>query len=484
LKPSVAQKMEARLTIPIATYQTNFTGIIRRCDLIGEDWPNRVADQRPLLEEYRTQCGLAPEDTESIEQRVIQVYQQQQQSYAATITNLICQHGEIPETKRELIDNLRLAKSIDPLVAVVIETRLLAEPPAIAIVPPATVSPIPVLPTPEALALPTPEVSSQPVTSPREVEARRPHHRPRLVFGAIALLVGLVGVWAIGQRPRQPDLTLANIKALLDKQDYAACINQASAVTANSPLSAGAKELLSQCQSAQAASLLSQAETAEKQGEFIKAMELARKIPKDSQVFSQAEPMVERLATQLLQKATVSYEQGNFEAALQALKSIPNTSVRSDKATALITKFTQTWQANQTAFAKVKQAHQAQKWATVLSESQKINHEHWKKQVAKFVQTAEMKLVRQQPQPANPIPTNPASRGESAPIQANPGYEAPQYEAPAYEAPRYEAPAYEAPADQAPSYEVPAYQPPAYTPPPQEAPPPAAPAAPPKEEVL
>jgi Caspase domain len=482
LKPSVAQNMEARLTIPIATYQTNFTGIIRRCDLTGEDWPTLVADQRPLLEEYRTQCGLAPEDTESIEQRVIQVYQQQQQSYAATITNLIGQHGEIPETKRELIDNLRLAKSIDPMVAVTIETRLLAEQPAI--VPSAPVSPFSALPTPEALALPTPEVSRQPVNSPPEVEVQRPNYRPRLVFGAVALLVGLVGVWAIGQRPRQPDLTLVNIKALLDKQDYVACINQANAVTANSPLSAGAKELLSQCQSAQTASLLSQAETAEKQGELIKAMELARKIPKDSQVFSQAEPMVERLATQLLQKANVSYEQGDFEAALQALKSIPNTSIRSEKATALMTKFTQTWQANQTAFAKVKQAHQAQKWATVLSESQKINHEHWKKQVAKFVQTAEMKLVRQQPQLANPIPTNPASRGEPAPIQANPGYESPQDEAPAYEAPRYEAPAYEAPAYQAPSYEAPTYQPPAYTPPPQEAPPPVAPAAPPKEEVL
>ncbi|WP_009631052.1 serine/threonine-protein kinase [Synechocystis sp. PCC 7509] len=188
------------------------------------------------------------------------------------------------------------------------------------------------------LQVPRTTIVSPPKSRPTTA-SRRPYYR---TLGAAlgAALVAVVGAgYATYWQPRtQIEQTLEQLENLKVTGKYSECIVGANAIPKNSSLYINAQNVLHECKLIEAKRLAAN-------NNFKEAIALVSSLPKDTNAYNQAKPLVSQWSNSILDLATDRYQAGKLKEAIVLAQNIPANSSVYQKAQASIKQ----WQAAKTA---------------------------------------------------------------------------------------------------------------------------------------
>lgn len=220
------------------------------------------------------------------------------------------------------------------------------------------------------------------------------------------VIAGMGGIWLLWhgmqsyqtqqQTTQAQQAILEEAQALQAQQNFTACADRASQITAESSLFQAAQALVSTCERKSHDTILTQAKTKAAAGDFQTAIGLARRIPGTSPVRQDAQSLIGVWANQLLQQATALYEnEGKTKEATALASSVPADLPLSQLAQQRMALWSQEWRVNSPRINTIRSALERKDWATMRSEAEQISgtSPFWQKQRQTWISKAESELA-------------------------------------------------------------------------------------------
>ena len=260
----------------------------------------------------------------------------------------------------------------------------------------------------------TEKLSPTVVTQPPPIEtkiARKPE-KSRLLIGAgvASILVFIfVGYSYINYRQSylQAQETLEQIEELKVTKQYSECLQQAQIFPKDySNLNTKLETLLLECRQGEAKKQLSEAKKLAEQSKLKDAISIAAQIPKDIDVYVEAQTLIFKWSEKIFQIASNKYQEGKLEEAKAIANAVPDSSPLAKKVQTTIQQWDEEWQHNENYLQVAQKKLDERNWRDAIKEAQKVSkNDHWQKQSEQIIQKAEAeirKIYSEPPKYASP----------------------------------------------------------------------------------
>ncbi len=192
---------------------------------------------------------------------------------------------------------------------------------------------------------------------------------------------------------------LSSLETLKAEGNYKACREQAKKVPRNSQVYAEAQKLSDECRLAQAQQFAASDKLPE-------ALVEVGSIEAGSPVYESAQQLSRQWSARLLAVAAQQYQQGQFDQAIAMAQKLPAESLVQAQATRQIDQWRQEWRANETRLSAAQQALDAGNWQIALNEAEQVSETpFWQEKVGPIVKRARSKIEQSSVRRAAPSPS-------------------------------------------------------------------------------
>ncbi|MDJ0632124.1 MAG: hypothetical protein QNJ34_02930 [Xenococcaceae cyanobacterium MO_188.B29] len=220
-------------------------------------------------------------------------------------------------------------------------------------------------------------------------------------IGILSLLFSIISNYteiAYRQSYLQAQGALESIQVLKAAEKYPDCLQQVETFPQSySDLETEVENLLQECQQGQAKEELAEARKLAEQSKFKEAILIAAQVPADTNVYFEAQKLIEQWSEKIFLIASNQYQEGKLIQAIALMGNIPAGSSWAEKAEATIQQWNQDWQQNQIYIQSAQKAMDAGHWKKAIKMANKVSHTYyWQKQSNLIIQTAKAKIASAQ----------------------------------------------------------------------------------------
>ena len=224
-------------------------------------------------------------------------------------------------------------------------------------------------------------------------------------FGVASILVCIfAGYRYINYRQSylQAQETLGQIEKLEEKKQYSECLQQAQIFPQDySNLNLKLETLLLECRQGEAKKQLSEAKNLAEQNKFQDAIAIATQIPKDLNVYTEAQPLISKWSEKIFQIASNKYQEGKLEEAKAIAGAISADIPLTQEVGETIQQWDEEWQQNENYLQVAQKKLDERNWRDAIKEAQKVSKtDYWQKQSEQIIQKAEAERKERERQAA------------------------------------------------------------------------------------
>ena len=194
----------------------------------------------------------------------------------------------------------------------------------------------------------------------------------------------------------QAQKTLEQIEELKVTKQYSECLQQAQIFPKDySNLNTKLETLLLECRQGEAKKQLSEAKKLAEQSKLKDAISIAAQIPKDIDVYVEAQTLIFKWSEKIFQIASNKYQEGKLEEAKAIANAVPDSSPLAKKVQTIIQQWDEEWQHNENYLQVAQKKLDERNWRDAIKEAQKVSkNDYWQKQSEQIIQKAEAEIKK------------------------------------------------------------------------------------------
>ncbi len=194
----------------------------------------------------------------------------------------------------------------------------------------------------------------------------------------------------------QAQKTLEQIEELKVTKQYSECLQQAQIFPKDySNLNTKLETLLLECRQGEAKKQLSEAKKLAEQSKLKDAISIAAQIPKDIDVYVEAQTLIFKWSEKIFQIASNKYQEGKLEEAKAIANAVPDSSPVAKKVQTTIQQWDEEWQHNENYLQVAQKKLDERNWRDAIKEAQKVSkNDYWQKQSEQIIQKAEAEIKK------------------------------------------------------------------------------------------
>ena len=184
---------------------------------------------------------------------------------------------------------------------------------------------------------------------------------------------------------------LEKIEMMKIAEKYQECVQQDQTSPQNySDLQTQGETALYECQQGQAERQLAEAKKLAEQSKLKDAISIAAQISIDTDIYSEAQPLIHQWSEKIFQIASNEYQEGNLTEATAIAQAIPADSLLASKVEITIQQWNEEWKQNQTHLQIAQKALDERRWQDAIDTAQKVSDtDYWQKQKEPIIEQAE-----------------------------------------------------------------------------------------------